>query len=309
MRAVLIGAVGSTEIVLRAMQKAGVPPIVLATLDPQIGPKRHADYVDLASQVTAETQVLFVERTDNSDFIGLLRTLSPDIILVIGWSQIVGSELRALARHGCVGFHPSLLPALRGRAVIGWTILLGLKETGATLFQINDGVDDGPILAQRRIALDDRENVSSLANKLSAALEEMICELLPRLRSGDTNAKEQPKTGVSYCARRTAADSLIDWQTGRESIDRLIRASSRPYAGAFTFTRKRKVTIWSAEPWVQQIPTYAASGQIVEYVDGDPIVNCGHGEYLRITEYDAGAVPLIGQVRFLNSLASEEYPR
>ena len=309
MRAVLIGAVGSTEIVLRAMQEARIPPILLVTLDPEVGPRRHADYVNLASMVTEDTQVLFVEKTSDSDFVQYMRTLSPDILLVIGWSQIVGPELRATARHGCIGFHPSLLPALRGRAVIGWTILLGLTETGATLFRITDGVDDGPILAQQQIALDERENVATLVSKLTKALEQMIRELLPRLESGDAEAKEQPVEGISYCARRTAADNLINWQGGQEAIDRLIRASSQPYSGAFTFTRKRKVTVWAAEPWQHQHAYHAATGQLVDFIDGDPIVYCGNGEYLRITQYDSGATPLLGQIRFHDSLANEEQAR
>ncbi len=309
MRAILIGAVGSTEIVLRAMQDVGIPPILLATLEPQAGRKRHADYVDLASLVTSETQTLFIENANDREFVEHVRTLNPDIVFVIGWSQIVGSELRATARHGCVGFHPSLLPSLRGRAVIGWTILLGLKETGATLFQIDDGVDDGPILAQMKIDLGARENVATLVAKLSAALDTMIRELLPRLSAGDITTRAQEEISVSYCARRTATDSLIDWGAGLESIDRLIRASSEPYAGAFTFTRKRRVTIWAAEPWPQKHPFHAAQGQIVEYVDGDPIVNCGNGAYLRITKYDAGPEPLKGQVRFHNFFSCGEHTK
>lgn len=302
MRAILIGAVSGTEIVLRAMQESGNPPILLVTLDPEIGQRRHADYVNLAALTDGDTRVLFVSSTSDNDFIAHVRQLMPDIILVIGWSQIVGPELRATARVGCVGFHPSLLPAMRGRAVIGWTILLGLTETGATLFQLGDGVDDGAILSQARIPLDDRETVFSLGNKLTTALDEMIRELLPRLESGHLEGQKQPDEGISYCARRTAADSLIDWQGTHVLIDRLIRASTKPYAGAFTFTRKRRVTIWAAEPWHQMHPIHAAAGQVVDYYRGDPIVCCGDGEYLRITDYDAGGSPLVGQVRFHSQL-------
>ncbi len=306
MRAILIGAVGSTEIALRAMQEAGNPPILLVTLDPEIGQRRHADYVNLAALTDESTDVLFVNSTNDNDFITHVRQLMPDILLVIGWSQIVGPELRETARVGCVGFHPSLLPAMRGRAVIGWTILLGLAETGATLFQLGDGVDDGAILAQVRIPLSDRETVSSLGNKLATALDGMIRELLPRLERGHLEAQEQRDEGISYCARRTAADSLIDWQGTHVSIDRLIRASTQPYAGAFTFTQKRRVIIWAAEPWHQLHPIHAAAGQVVDYYRGDPIVRCGDGEYLRITDYDAGGAPLLGQVRFQSQLGKQE---
>lgn len=306
MRTLLIGAVGSTAIVLRAMQDAGYPPQMLATLTPETGRKRHADYVDLAAMTTAATEVAFIDATNDPSFVARIREIAPDIIFVIGWSQIVGPELRSAAGRHCIGFHPTLLPALRGRAAIGWTILLGLPETGATLFEICDGVDDGPILAQARIALTDRETVATLAEKLSAALADMIRELLPRLAAGTAEARQQPEHGISYCARRVASDSLINWEEGYLVIDRLIRASSAPYSGAFTFTRKRRVTIWAAKPWPLLNPYYAAAGQIVDYVDGDPVIRCGDGEYLRVTDYDAEGHRLTGQIRLWNRMGEGE---
>lgn len=306
MRTVLIGAVGSTEIVLRAMQEAGHAPTLLATLSPETGPRRHGDYVDLSKLVDRETQVVFVEATNDPAFIDQMRAVAPEIIFVVGWSQIVGPELRATASRHCIGFHPTLLPALRGRAAIGWTILLGLKQSGATLFEISEDVDDGPILAQLPIALDARETVATLADKLSAALAQMIRSLLPTLADGSATARPQPTQGISFCARRTAADNLIDWDGSQETIDRLVRASSRPYSGAFTFTRKRRVTIWAAEPCSLPYPYHAAAGQVVAYMDGDPIVRCGNGNFLRVTEYEATGTRLAGQVRFRARLESEE---
>lgn len=297
MRIVLIGAVGSTQIVLQAMQDAGIPPVLLATLAPELGRRRHADYIDLAPWASPATEVMHIESSNDPQFVARLRDIAPDMIFVIGWSQIVGAEVRAAAGRYCIGFHPTLLPALRGRAVMGWTILLGLTESGATLFEIGDEVDDGAILAQARFPLDDRETIASLGEKVTAALAEMIRDLLPRLADGSARALLQQETGISYCARRVASDSLIDWTAGRDAIDRLIRASSPPYTGAFTFTRKRKVTIFTAEPIVLPYPYHAAAGQVVEYVEGDPVVRCGDGAYLRLTDYRADGDRLAGQIR------------
>lgn len=306
MRTILIGAVGSTAIVLRAMQEAGCPPLLLATMNRELGQRRHSDYVDLAAMVTPETETAFIASSGDPTFIKRVHDLRPDIIFVIGWSQVVCRDLRSAARRHCVGFHPTLLPALRGRAAIGWTILLGMEETGATLFEIGDSIDDGDILAQVKIAVSDRENVGSLASKLSKALEQMIRDLLPRFAAGELVPRPQPQQGVSYCARRTADDNLVNWRADRLDIDRLIRASSAPYSGAFTFTRKRRVTIWAAEPWSLPVPHHAAAGQIVSYVDGDPIVRCGDGEFLRITEYEAQGDRLSGQIRLRNRLTDKE---
>jgi len=306
MRTVLIGAVGSTEVVLRALQDAGYPPVLLATLAPDIGRKRHADYVDLSALATEATEVLHIENSSDSAFVEQVHVAQPDIIMVIGWSQVVHQELRDAARWFTVGFHPTLLPAMRGRAVIGWTILLGLEETGTTLFVIDEGVDSGPILAQDRFSLDPRETVASLSDKVVRSLDRMLRDVLPRLIDGTAQPRPQSDEGASYCAKRTAADGLIDWTRPAAEIDRLIRASGRPYAGAFTFTSKRRLMVWAAEPCPAAVRFHAAPGQVVDYRDGDPIVLCGDGALLRIAEYEASdGRPLTGQVRLRPAMAED----
>ena len=299
MKTVLIGAVGSTEVVLRAMQHAGHPPSLLVTFSPEIGHRRHADYVDLSAIAGPETALLFVDDINAVDNVAHVSAQEAEMIFVIGWSQLVGEPLRRSARRGCVGFHPTALPALRGRAAMGWTIALGLRETGATLFALDGGTDTGDIYAQARIALDERETLAGLGDKLMVALDDMIRDLLPRLMHGSATAVPQPATGASYCARRTAADQQINWRAPTIDIDRLIRASGRPYAGAFTFTRKRRVTIWRAEPIILGHPHHGFTGQIVAYRGNNPVVLCGDGGYLEVTEYLAqDDQPLTGQIRF-----------
>ena len=298
MRTVLIGAVDSTRVVLEAMQAVNLPPSLLCTFSPELGPKRHDDYVPLAPLAGLETEVLFVDKINDPATLDRLRVEDADAIFVIGWSQIVGPELRSMARRWCIGFHPAPLPAMRGRAVLSWTILLGHKDSGATIFAIDDGIDSGAILAQRRYGVAPRETVSTLGAKCVTALDEMIRDLLPNLANGTARAMAQPNDNISYCARRTSADHLIDWNDDSHAIDRLIRASGRPYSGAFTFTRNCRVTIWSAEPFDLPYAYHASAGQIVEYRDNLPVVRCGDGKFLLLTELElADGTRLSGQAR------------
>jgi methionyl-tRNA formyltransferase len=303
MKSVLVGAVGSTAIALKAMQEAGHPPAILVTFDAELGRRRHSDYYELAPMAGPETQVLFVDNVNAPDVVAKIAAAEPDLLFVIGWSQLVGPEVRALARRYTVGFHPTPLPAFRGRAAMGWTILLGLDQGGATLFVIDEGVDSGPILAQQLFPLDPRETVVTLGDKHMAALGDMLRDLLPRLADGSAVARPQPTEGVSYCARRTPLDSLIDWSRPAAEIDRLVRASTRPYPGAYTFTRKRKLFIWATEPVGEPETWFAAAGQVVDYRGGNPVVRCGDGSLLMITDCtDAAAAParLTGQVRLFD---------
>src|SRR5262249_6026267 len=88
--------------------------------------------------------------------IDAIRAASVDWVFIIGWSQIARRPVLDATRQGVLGMHPSLLPIGRGRAAVPWAILLGLQETGVTLFQLDEGVDTGPIVAQVRIPVDAR---------------------------------------------------------------------------------------------------------------------------------------------------------
>src|SRR5690625_4713688 len=134
MRTVLVGAVDSTRVTLEAWARRGAPPALLVTLPPELAP-RHSDYVDL--RPTARRYDVPVEeapRVNAPEVVTRIREAEPDHLLVIGWSQLCGSDLLAAAKHGAIGYHPAPLPELRGRAVIPWTILTGREWTGSTLF-------------------------------------------------------------------------------------------------------------------------------------------------------------------------------
>lgn len=302
MRSILIGAVESSAVALEEMQRAGLPPTLLATFDPATGPSWHSDYVNLADRCGPETEIAHPENINDPAFLDHVRAVKPDTIFVIGWSQLMGAELRGLARDYVIGFHPTPLPVLRGRAPIGWTILSGMTRSGASLFLIDDGVDTGPILDQYFFELSSRETARSLIDRINVSLGEMLRRTLPRIADRTAKGVAQSDENASYGARRTASDGLIDWSLPADAIDRLIRAQGRPYAGAFTFSRKSKVIIWEATPYESDRVYFAAKGQICSYDEDRPIVLCGDDKFLRIDSYEVtGRDPefrFAGQTRF-----------
>lgn len=302
MRSVLIGAVEGTDVALLTMQRLRCPPVLLATFSPEIGRSKHADFVDLAALCDKQTRVEYVADVNSTSFIELLKDIAPDVLFVIGWSQLISSELRSVARIGTVGFHPTPLPKLRGRAPIAWTILSGATRSGTSLFLIDGGVDTGAILAQDFFELSERETASSLIEKNKVSLGRALEKLLPELASGNVRAVPQSPTGASYGARRSPEDAMIDWHKPAKLIDRLIRAQGAPYAGAYTFTRRRKITIWAAESISMRERYYGNIGQIVFYDNGCPVVLCGENTLLRVDDYsvEGGGADfrLSGQIRF-----------
>lgn len=276
MRLVLVGAVESTRVALETLALCGSPPVTVFTL-PVERAGRHSDFVDLrpaAGRIGVpimETGEINSPLTRDS-----LRSLAPDYLMIIGWSQLVRPEVRTLAALGAIGYHPSLLPRDRGRAVIPWTILLGRTETGSTLFWLDDGADSGDILSQTPIPVAPDETAASLYGKHMVALGEMLRNIHPSLVARRGPRQPQDHLKATWCARRTAEDGWIDWSRPARAIWTLIRAVGRPYPGAFTFQGDTRLVLWDAE-LLADGPYAGMPGQ-VQVFDGDTaLIACTDG--------------------------------
>ncbi|MCB1355585.1 MAG: hypothetical protein KDK53_03500 [Maritimibacter sp.] len=289
MKVVLVGAVDSTRAALEAMVASGHAPRMLVTLPVELS-RRHSDFVDLGPVASAAgIDIHRTERSEAAETLGALTACAPDLILVIGWSQICGPAFRAIARLGTIGFHPSALPRLRGRAVIPWTILAGERQSGATLFWIDAGVDTGDIAAQTVFAIDpETETARGLYDKQISALAQMLPPLLDRIAQGDVPRQPQAEDDASWCARRRAEDGLIDWRKPAREIDRLIRAVGPPYPGAFAAPGgEDRVVITAARPDPRSGRFIGLAGQI-QSIDGERFsVMCGDGNCLQVTAWSS----------------------
>ncbi|MXU65205.1 methionyl-tRNA formyltransferase [Oceanomicrobium pacificus] len=286
MRVVLVGAVHSTETAFHAMVDAGHAPALLITLPLSLA-HRHSDFVDLRPLAAAHGVPLFEAAASNSpDTLAALRAAAPDLTLVIGWSQLCGPDFRDAARLGSIGYHPSVLPKLRGRAVLPWTILTGTEETGASLFWLADGADTGDIAAQATFRIDpDRIRVRDLYDRQLEVLADMLPPLLDRIAAGDAPRIPQDDAQATVCAKRTAEDGRIDWHQPAATIDRFIRAVGPPYPGAFTtLPDGSRLTILDSAPDPAPGRHIAQAGQIAAMDPQGWTIMCGDGNCILATE-------------------------
>jgi methionyl-tRNA formyltransferase len=286
MRTALLGAVRSTEVALEALAQAGQAPKALLTLPPSLA-GRHSDYVDLRVLADASgVPVHQVRSAKSQEALDLLGTVDLDLLLVVGWSEILPESVLEAARVGCLGYHPAPLPAMRGRAVIPWTVLNERSSTAGTLFWIAPGLDDGDIAFQTPFALHPRESATSLYEKHMTALRDMLERFCAVRHADEIPRRPQVEANASYCAQRKPADGLIDWSQPAYSIDRLIRATTRPYPGARSLRERdhQEVVIWEATPVRRLVD--AVPGQVVAVEGGHAVVACGDG-YLRIEDATA----------------------
>jgi methionyl-tRNA formyltransferase len=283
MRIVLVGAVESSAVALQALLSAGENPALIVTLPPEAAAK-HSDFVDLG-KIARGSQVFTATNINAAGTLETIRSVAPDVCFVIGWSQICGEAFRAIARLGTIGFHPSPLPRLRGRAVIPWTILQGELSSASTLFWLDDGVDSGDLLLQRHFDVSPTENARSLYDKHTRNLSQMLPEAVKFIRSGSPPRLQQDHTAATYCAKRTWEDGLIDWNQPAGAILRLIRAVGDPYPGAFTYFNDQILTIESAALHPQPGRFIGLAGQVQAVENGQLAVLCGNGQCLLVTKW------------------------
>lgn len=203
-------------------------------------------YLDDLAQRT-NTPLVKVNHINDPETVAALKKYEIDWLFVIGWSQICSPEIIETPEFGVIGAHPTLLPKGRGRAAVPWAILKGLDKTGVTFFKMDRGVDTGLILEQFEIPLALDETATDLYEKVNRAHVDLIRKIWPKLISGNIDGIKQDESQATVWPGRTPADGELNDQMTLEEVDRLVRATTRPYPGAFIRMDGRKYIIWSGE--------------------------------------------------------------
>lgn len=264
---------------LEAAADVGAEIVGVITLPGPIDPNRSGQcaFDDVAVRLGA---VLHETRDINADeTLAVVGELEPELVFVVGWSQLVRDRFIALAREGVFGMHPTLLPRHRGRAPIPWAILTGLARTGVTLFEIVDPTaDSGAIVGQREVEISPDETATTLFARIAEAHVELTRELVPQLLARRAPRIPQDPGRASSWPKRSPADGIIDWETRAPYLYDWVRAQTRPYPGAFTFLGDVKVIVWGAR--AVSLADAAPAGTIVDVLDEGPVVACGEGGLL-----------------------------
>ncbi len=182
---------------------------------------------------------------NDADVAEVVKKYEIDWLFIIGWSQIASVDILKVPRKGVIGAHPTLLPNGRGRAAVPWTILKGLDKTGVTFFKMDEGVDTGEILDQFEISLHSDETATTLYNKVNEAHVELIQQIWPKLIEDMIIGVKQDESLASYWEGRSPEDGELNHFMTLIEVDRLVRATTRPYPGAYKmYNTKKKIIIW-----------------------------------------------------------------
>jgi len=238
-----------------------------------------------------------------------LKALAPTVIVVAAYGQILPSEVLAIPPRGCLNVHPSLLPKYRGAAPIAGAILAGEEETGVTIMLMDEGMDTGPILAQRRLMIEPEDTTESLSRKLARLGADLLIETLPRWLRGEIAPQPQDDSRATYTKPIAKEDGLIDWSLPAVEIWRRCRAYY-PWPSAYTYWQGRLFKVLRAKP-IPQWKGAEKPGRVMRLRQGLAVAT-GEGALLLEEVQLAGKRAmgaedfLRGQRQFLGSVLGEE---
>lgn len=241
-----------------------------------------------------------------------LAAWRPDLLVVVAYGLILPPEALAIPLRGCLNIHGSLLPRWRGAAPIQRALLAGDTETGVTIMQMDAGLDTGPVLLEKRLAIQPEDDAASLHATLAALGAQALLEALTGLEAGRLVPRPQAAEGVTYAAKIDKTEARIDWQDDAVAIARRVRAF-RPWPVAETSWRGEQLRVHRAralagDPATTAVATTAPSatpGLLLGLCDDMLVVACGRGR-LGILELQRAGRRSLGARDFAHGLQTTD---
>ena len=190
-----------------------------------------------------------------------LASFSPDIMVVVGYGQIIPQNIIDLPRLGIVNVHASLLPKYRGAAPIQWAIANGERTTGVTTMQINEGLDTGAILLKAETPIDPKETAPELSARLATLGADLCVETLRQLEAGTLSPTPQDPALATLAPILTKNDGRLDWNWPAPQIHNHVRGL-QPWPGCFSRFRGQPLNIWRTALGASDAPTGLSPGEL-----------------------------------------------
>jgi methionyl-tRNA formyltransferase len=199
-----------------------------------------------------------------------IAAVHPEVMVVAAYGLILPQQVLAIPVRGCLNIHASLLPRWRGAAPIQRAIQAGDAETGVAIMVMEAGLDTGPVLLERRVAIGPADTAGTLTDTLAGLGAEAVVEALERLDA--LEARPQPAEGITYAAKIEKREAVLDWGDEAAVLDRQVRAFD-PFPGAETVLGGEPVKIWQA----RLAEGDGVPGTLLRVEAGCPVVACGKG--------------------------------
>src|SRR5918998_2273187 len=192
-------------------------------------------------------EVLTPQRPREPEFQERLRQLAPDCVPVVAYGALVPPSALEIPKHGWVNLHFSLLPAWRGAAPVQHAVLHGDEVTGASVFELEAGMDTGPVYGTLTEQIRPHDTSGDLLGRLSTEGAGLLVAVLDAIEAGTARAQPQPADGGGMAPEITVEDARVRWADPAFAVDRRVRACT-PAPGAWTTLRGERVKLGPVTP-------------------------------------------------------------
>jgi methionyl-tRNA formyltransferase len=258
MRIIFMGTAELAAPCLEAVAKMTGHEVVTVVTQPDRPKGRDLKPAPPPVKVAAERLDLLVQQPPKireASVIDSLRSLQPDLIVVVAYGQILPKSLLEIPRLGCINVHTSLLPRWRGAAPIQYAILHGDHETGVTTMYMDEHMDTGDIILQRAQLIHADDTSATLHDRLAKLGADLLVQTVDLIAGGKAPRAKQDETHVTHAKKITKEDGCINWARSAIEIERQVRAFN-PWPGTYTRLGDLLLKVWKVE--------------IVEGVSGNP---------------------------------------
>jgi methionyl-tRNA formyltransferase len=208
-------------------------------------------------------------RLRDADFLDRLKELAPDCCPVVAYGALVPPAALEIPPHGWVNLHFSLLPAWRGAAPVPAAVRYGDEIVGASTFQIEQGLDTGPVYGVVTEPVQPRDTAGDLLDRLAGSGAQLLVATMDGIEDGALLPRPQPTDGVSTAPKVTVADARVDWSAPAVQVDRLVRACT-PDPGAWTTFRGHRIELGPVLP--NPVPAWPAPPEGGRLAPGELLV-------------------------------------
>jgi len=213
---------------------------------------------------------------NDNDLLARFRKLTPELLIVVDFSQFVKEPFLSAKPTGCINIHPSLLPEYRGSAPVQRAIMNGEKTTGVTVFQLTADMDAGPVLVRESVEIPPRATAGDMSFLLAETGSRILIDGLKLFYEGRISFTEQQHEQASFAPRIDKQEAHLSWENPSRKVHDLVRAMN-PSPGGYVLVHGKRIKIWRTET-LETGSVNCGPGVFVGVDDqGDPIVSCAEG--------------------------------
>lgn len=220
---------------------------------------------------TNDLPVFRLGNINSSRSITKLKKLKPDLIILANFIQILKQPVIDIPKKGVINLHGGKLPEYRGASVLNWQIINGEKEIGISIIIVDQGIDTGDIISQKRWLLKSTDTINNVVRLTLKYFPPMLLKAVKQIEAGTIKRTRQDLSKGKLYRKRRPEDGLINWRNWRAvQVINFVRALTKPYPGAFTDINGVKTIIWKAKVLSKKISS--RPGMVVTTIVGKPAI-------------------------------------